>query len=80
MCRFVGYIGSKILLADLITRPENSLIRQSYKARERLEPLNGDGFGIGWYVPDITIEPGVFKSIAPAWSNRNLSNLAEHIE
>lgn len=80
MCRFVGYIGSKILLADLITRPENSLIRQSYKARERLEPLNGDGFGIGWYVPEITIEPGVFKSIAPAWSNRNLSNLAEHIE
>lgn len=80
MCRFVGYIGSKILLADLITRPENSLIRQSYKARERLEPLNGDGFGIGWYMPEITTEPGIFKSITPAWSNRNLSNLAEHIE
>lgn len=80
MCRFVGYIGSKILLADLITRPENSLIRQSYKARERIEPINGDGFGIGWYVPKIKTEPGIFKSITPAWSNRNLSNLAEHIE
>ena len=80
MCRFVGYIGRKIMLADLISRPENSLIRQSYKARERLEPLNGDGFGIGWYAPEITIEPGVFKSLTPAWGNRNLLNLAEHIE
>jgi ergothioneine biosynthesis protein EgtC len=80
MCRFVGYIGSKILLADLITRPENSLIRQSYKARERLEPLNGDGFGIGWYAPEITTEPGIFKSITPAWNNRNLLNLAERIK
>lgn len=80
MCRFIGYIGRKILLADLILRPENSLIRQSYKARERLEPLNGDGFGIGWYAPEINTEPGVFKSITPAWSNRNLLNLAERIE
>ena len=80
MCRFVGYVGRKILLADLISRPENSLIRQSYKARERSEPLNGDGFGIGWYAPEITAEPGVFTSITPAWSNRNLLNLAEHIE
>jgi predicted glutamine amidotransferase len=80
MCRFVGYVGREILLADLISRPENSLIRQSYKARERREPLNGDGFGVGWYAPEITNEPGVFTSITPAWSNRNLLNLAEHIE
>ncbi|HRH40828.1 MAG TPA: class II glutamine amidotransferase [Pyrinomonadaceae bacterium] len=80
MCRFIGYIGRKILLADLILRPQNSLIRQSYKARERSEPLNGDGFGIGWYAPEKTLEPCVFTSITPAWSNRNLSNLAEHIE
>lgn len=80
MCRFVGYVGQKLLLADLISRPENSLIRQSYKARERREPTSGDGFGIGWYAPEITAEPGVFTSITPAWSNRNLLNLAEHTE
>lgn len=78
MCRFVGYLGARILLADLITRPENSLIRQSYKSRERREPLNGDGFGIGWYAPEITAEPCVFTAVTPAWSNRNLLNLAEH--
>jgi glutamine amidotransferase len=80
MCRFVGYVGNKILLADLISRPENSLIRQSFKARERPEPLNGDGFGVGWYAPEIMGEPSVFTSITPAWSNRNLLSLAEHIE
>jgi glutamine amidotransferase len=80
MCRFVGYIGQRLLLADLISRAENSLIRQSFRARERPEPLNGDGFGVGWYAPEISNEPCVFTSITPAWSNRNLLNLAEHIE
>lgn len=80
MCRFLGYMGSKIFLADLISRPANSLIRQSYKSRERREPLNGDGFGIGWYSPEISNEACVFTSITPAWNNRNLLNLAENIK
>ena len=79
MCRFVGYLGSEILLADLISRPVNSLIRQSFKSKERSEPLNGDGFGVGWYAPEIAAVPSVFTSITPAWSNRNLTNLANHI-
>lgn len=80
MCRFLGYVGSEILLADLVSRPPNSLIRQSYKAKERSEPLNGDGFGVGWYSPKICDEPGVFTSITPAWNNRNLISLADHIK
>ena len=80
MCRFLGYVGSEILLADLISRPANSLIRQSYKSRERSEPLNGDGFGVGWYSPAVSDEACVFTSITPAWNNRNLLNLAEHVK
>lgn len=80
MCRFLGYVGRKQLLGDLISHPENSLIRQSYKSRERREPLNGDGFGVGWYTPEITAEPCVLTAITPAWSNRNLLNLAEHVK
>lgn len=79
MCRFLAYLGPEVLLADLISRPENSLIRQSYKSRERSEPLNGDGFGVGWYSPEISATPGVFRSITPAWNNRNLLNLVNHI-
>ncbi len=80
MCRFLGYVGSEILLADLISRPANSLIRQSYKSKERSEPLNGDGFGVGWYSPAGSSDACVFTSITPAWNNRNLLNLAEHTQ
>ena len=48
MCRFLAYRGSDMFMSDLITQSEQSLIRQSYKARERAEQLNGDGFGVGW--------------------------------
>ncbi len=76
MCRFIVYKGAQLLLSDLLYRPVNSLIMQSYHARERAEPLNGDGFGVGWYVPEIDPTPCVQRSISPAWSNRNLQNLA----
>jgi ergothioneine biosynthesis protein EgtC len=79
MCRFLVYRGREVLLADLLTRPEQSLIRQSYKAREREEPMNGDGFGVGWYAGDLDPVPGVFTSTRPAWSNRNLHRLADKI-
>jgi predicted glutamine amidotransferase len=76
MCRFLTYAGKPILLADLLYRPVNSLIMQSHHAREREEPLNGDGFGVGWYVPLIDPGPCVQRSVTPAWSNRNLQDLA----
>lgn len=76
MCRFIAYAGAPLLLADLLYRPTNSLIMQSYHARERAEPLNGDGFGAGWYVPEIDPTPCVQRSVTPAWSNRNLQSLA----
>lgn len=76
MCRFLTYAGAPILLADLLYRPVNSLIMQSHHAREREEPLNGDGFGVGWYVPEIDPSPCVQRSVSPAWSNRNLQDLA----
>jgi glutamine amidotransferase len=79
MCRFLCYSGREIPLADLLTRPKNSLIRQSFDSRERTEPLNGDGFGVGWYAPQYDPIPCLFTSITPAWSNQNLHRLAEKI-
>lgn len=79
MCRFLIYSGRRVLLSDLITRSERSLIRQSFMARERREPLNGDGFGVGWYAQDVDPTPCVFTGVTPAWSNRNLRRLSEKI-
>lgn len=76
MCRFLLYAGSPVTLSDLITEPANSLIHQSFHSEEREEPLNGDGFGLAWYVPEIGPEPGTFRAVSPAWSNRNLQHLA----
>ncbi|MGB1013565.1 MAG: class II glutamine amidotransferase [Nannocystaceae bacterium] len=76
MCRFVIYHGPKLAVADLVTRPAHSIIRQSYKSRERKEPLNGDGFGVAWYAPDVDNRPAVFRDITPAWNNKNLRHVA----
>jgi len=73
-------VGPEILLADLLYSSENSLILQSYKSKERKEPLNGDGFGIGWYASQISPTPCVFTSITPAWNNQNLRRLSEHVK
>lgn len=75
MCRFTLYVGPPITLCSLITEPTHSLIHQSFESREREEPLNGDGFGVAWYAPSISPQPATFRSISPAWSNRNLREL-----
>jgi len=69
-------MGPEITLDVLMTRPTNSIIHQSFQSRLRKEPLNGDGFGVVWYVPNISSEPAQFRSIQPAWNNVNLLQLA----
>lgn len=87
MCRFVYYQGPPIYLSSLLTEPDHSLIHQSVHAKMREEPLNGDGFGVGWYQPreagpedEADDAPrrdvGRFRSVSPAWSNQNLEELA----
>ncbi len=77
MCRWLAYTGSPILLSKALYAPAHSLIDQSLHARLGAEATNGDGFGIGWY--DATPRPGTFRSIEPAWNDRNLHELADHI-
>lgn len=75
MCRFVLYLGPPLTLASLFIEPSHSLINQSIHAQERDEPLNGDGFGVAWY-SEFSPEPAAFRSVTPAWSNRNLQQIA----
>ncbi len=80
MCRFVAYMGPPVLAADLLYKPRYSLVMaQSMHAEEMSVAVNGDGFGIGWYVPEIDNEPCVFRSVKPAWSDMNLRNLSRKI-
>jgi predicted glutamine amidotransferase len=62
MCRFLAYKGAPITLDKLLYQPKNSLIRQSYKAQERPEPLNvvlteGNWMVASRYVTDPALTP-----------------------
>jgi predicted glutamine amidotransferase len=77
MCRWLAYSGSPVSIEDLLYRPEHSLIDQSLHSKLGAETTNGDGFGVGWYGAGDT--PGVYRSIEPAWNDRNLRDLSAHI-
>jgi predicted glutamine amidotransferase len=78
MCRWLAYSGSPVLIEELLYKPKHSLIDQSLHSTMGAETTNGDGFGIGWY--GIGDTPGTFHSIEPAWNDRNLRDLAAHLE
>jgi glutamine amidotransferase len=77
MCRWLAYSGSPLALEQLLYEPEHSLIVQSLHSQLGAEETNGDGFGVGWYGEQAT--PAVFRSIEPAWNDRNLRELSGHV-
>lgn len=84
MCRFMIYKGEEsIRLEHLLTRPAHSIINQSFDSRLRLDtrrPINGDGFGVGYYPDNMEADeekgPCIYCATTPAWNNVNLSRLA----
>jgi predicted glutamine amidotransferase len=78
MCRWMGWSGQPVLVEELLFKPQHGLIDQSLHSRMGVETTNGDGFGMGWYGQGEG--PGVYHSIAPAWGDVNLRELAAHIE
>jgi predicted glutamine amidotransferase len=80
MCRFTMYLGPTIRLSSLVVEPTHSIIDQSFHSQDQEEPLNGDGFGIAWYAPEMSREPALFRSVTPAWNNSNLLELARVVQ
>jgi predicted glutamine amidotransferase len=78
MCRWLAYYGDPIPIETLVFRRQHSLIDQSLHSRQGATTTNGDGFGIGWYT-ELGGAPAVYRSVHPAWNDRNLRELAEHI-
>jgi predicted glutamine amidotransferase len=78
MCRWMAWRGQPVLIDELLFKSQHGIIDQSLHARMGAEPTNGDGFGLGWYGGGDG--PGVYRSVAPAWADANLRELAAHIE
>ncbi|MCZ9347761.1 class II glutamine amidotransferase [Streptomyces sp. TRM76130] len=81
MCRWLAYSGTPVPLETILYRPRHSLIDQSLHAKMGVETTNGDGFGVGWYGAHATAgdTPAVVRETGPAWSNRNLREIAGHV-
>jgi predicted glutamine amidotransferase len=77
VCRWVAYLGDPIAPKELLHDPERSLIEQSRRHAPHMTIPNGDGTGLGWY--DRRSEPALFRSIVPAWGDKNLLELAAEI-
>lgn len=80
MCRWLAYRGAPLRTSELVLHPTHSIVAQSLDSPLGAEPVNGDGFGFGWY-PDSADDrvPGVFHSIEPAWHDQNLRELTQTI-
>jgi predicted glutamine amidotransferase len=78
MCRWMAWRGQSVPIEELLFKPKHGIVDQSLHARMGAEPTNGDGFGLGWYRNGG--QPGVYRSVSPAWGDPNLRDLAAHIE
>src|SRR3954454_9044855 len=78
MCRWMGWLGQAVLIDELRFKTQHGIVDQSLHSRMGAETTNGDGFGVGWY--GAGDGPGIYHSVAPAWGDTNLRELAAHIE
>jgi predicted glutamine amidotransferase len=78
MCRWMAWHGQPVLIEELLFKTRHGIVDQSLHSRMGAEPTNGDGFGLGWYGGGEG--PAVYHSVAPAWGNANLRELAAHVE
>lgn len=77
MCRWLAYFGDSIPMEWFVLQSTHSLLDQSMHARMGATTTNGDGFGLGWY--GMSEHPGLYRSVHPAWNDRNLRELAAQI-
>jgi glutamine amidotransferase len=78
MCRWLAYTGNAVPIETVLFRARHSLIDQSLHSTLGATTTNGDGFGLGWYQHRHDI-PYRYRSVHPAWNDRNLHELARAI-
>ena len=79
MCRWLAYRGAPLRASTLLLDPVHSIVAQSLDSPLGKEPVNGDGFGFGWYTADSDDDPATFHSVEPAWHDRNLREIAQAV-
>jgi predicted glutamine amidotransferase len=76
----MAYLGGPVNVGSLMFREgSNTLVHQSLDASQGAEPVNGDGFGIGWFAAD-SPRPSRYRSTEPAWNDENLREITDSLE
>jgi glutamine amidotransferase len=86
MCRALAYLGSPVLLNDLLFESDSSLMKQTY-APQMLKALNLAGLGMVAWVPESQNRldsqnpeiPFIYRTIAVPFFDRNLKVLAQKL-
>src|SRR5690606_23972013 len=81
MCRILSYLGKPIVIEELLYKPDNSFIKQSYHPKYMSYLLNLAGFGIAAW-DGISHEPKfpyLYKTHLLPFYDENLHNLASKI-
>ncbi len=81
MCRILTYLGTPIVVEELLYNPDNSFIKQSYNPKYMSHLLNLAGFGLAAWDnksnnPDL---PFLYKTPQLPFYDGNLRNLASKI-
>jgi glutamine amidotransferase len=80
MCRVLAYLGPQLELADLMTKPKNSLVNQSFDARfHHLLQLGGSGFASWEEGSPNETRPLIYRSAKPTFYDKNLSAICENV-
>jgi glutamine amidotransferase len=74
----MAWMGQSVLIDELLFKTQHGIVDQSLHSRMGAEPTNGDGFGLGWY--GAGEGPAVYHSVAPAWGDQNLREIAAHVQ
>jgi glutamine amidotransferase len=77
MCRLVAHLGPPVTLQALLVDPPHGLAHQAWAPqRQASGTVNADGFGVGWYRPDLRAEPAVHRTTKPMWADRSFASFA----
>jgi glutamine amidotransferase len=78
MCRHLAYLGPPRSLASLLYDPPQSLERQSWKpSYQREGAMNADGWGVGWWDPEVREVPARYRTAAPMWTDTSFRSVAD---
>ncbi|WP_131749422.1 ergothioneine biosynthesis protein EgtC [Frankia sp. Cppng1_Ct_nod] len=77
MCRHVAWLGTPRTLTALLRDPPHGLLRQAWTPRRMLHgSINADGFGVGWYIPEMRMEPARYRRAVPIWTDASFASFA----